>query len=239
MEDAPAHARLAPSSSKRWLPCPWSAQNDLPNSSNPASLAGDIGHDVSDKFLKAHKTLDEWELSLVEDKVFQDVTGLVGVDNAAGIATAVAFYIETVYKYAEGALVVSIENKLFHNRIPEFFGTIDTCIYTPGAEYELTIIDLKTGKGKQPAKGNTQLQSYACFARQKYETDKPVRCIIVQDRVYAKPQVACFSPEQLDDFERRVDIASRSTEQVAGKHCYFCPLQNVCDAYAAKFGEPR
>ncbi len=235
-EKLPAHARLSPSSSKRWLACPGSARWDLPDSTNPASQAGDVGHDLADSYLRSDDLFKD--LSLLEDEVFEQVQAHLDVDKAAEIAKAVGFYIETVEKYTKGATSVSFENKLFHEWIPDFYGTIDCAIYTPGAEYELTIVDLKTGTYKVPAKNNTQLQSYACLARQEYPTDNFVRCVICQDRVYAKPQVAYFSPDELDAFESRVDKAGRSDELVAGSHCRFCPIQSGCRVYAAEFGEP-
>lgn len=236
-DSLPAHARLSPSSAKRWLKCPGSARWDLPNSSNPASLAGDEGHHLADAYLKSDDPLKD--LALLEDEVFNACIPHLGVDKAAEIAAAVSLYIETVEKYSVGAISIQYENKLVHEWIDDFFGTVDCGIYTPGCEYELTIVDLKTGTYKQPAKKNEQLQSYACFARQgmEFDFDKPVRAVICQDRSYAKPQVAYYTHAQLDQFELEVDIAGRSNELVPGKdQCFFCPLRFTCVPRAEKFG---
>jgi hypothetical protein len=235
-ENLPDHARLAPSSAKRWLKCPGSAQWDLPNSSNPASIAGDIGHDLADAYLKSDDPLKD--LLFLEDDVYEQVCHHVDEDKAAGIARAVSVYVETVEKYSEGALSCKYEEKVVHKWIEDFFGTIDCSVYTPGAEYELTIVDLKTGTYKVPAKSNPQLKAYACLARQGLDLEDPVRVVICQDRVYAKPQVAYFTQDELDKFELEVDVAGRSDLLVPGNdQCFFCPLRFTCEARAEKFGE--
>ena len=232
----PEHYRLSPSSSKRWLECPGSARSDLPFSTNAKAEAGDVAHELADQFLKYKGHKDKL---ILEDDVYRLTVDLVGHDTANEIARAVTKYIDCVEEHIIQGCQIYFEVKIAHDVIPEYGGTLDTIIYNPGAEYELVIIDLKTGTYKVPAKKNTQLMSYAVLGRQHFPTENPVKAIIVQDRVYKKPQVAYFDKMSVDAFEERVRIASEKTFRVAGSHCYFCPLKKTCEEYAAKFGSSQ
>lgn len=229
--EGPEHFRLGPSSASRWLECPGSAiEWEEGDEAGAKAEAGTVAHDTSDDALKS----DEDWLALVEDDILNRTVDMVGTEIAGEIAKASGIYIDYVRRQAEdlgGELLT--EQKIAHDKIPDFGGTVDAVIRHKNG---LTIIDLKTGTYKVPAKENKQLMCYSILARQEYPTKKPISATIIQPRVYAKPNKAVFTPKQLDAIEARVAEAATRTDRVAGNHCWFCPLRGDCQEYAERYG---
>lgn len=213
------HSRLAPSSSSRWLECPYSAQDDLPeDDGGAAATAGTEAHELA-----------AFSLS-------------VGLPTFAGtwhseIITPYVNYVrqlpgETIHEQA-----------IISKSIPGFGGTIDTLLID-WERAALHVTDLKTGKWKVPAKNNTQLQCYLLLAAEENMPEaEHYTGTIIQPQAYKKPNTAYFAPAEIEAFRRRVEHAATSTEKKTGDHCRFCPLRFLgrCDegqAYAERQGFP-
>jgi hypothetical protein len=223
--DGPAHYRLAPSSSSRWLACPFSAQDNLPDTAGPPAKAGTIGHKHADHWLERNRDHSKFNpLWLLETEVFDAVAPLVGKSKGDDIAMATTTYAAYVAALP-GEHVY--ETKIAHNAIKDFGGTVDTAIIDR-KESTLGVADFKSGYWEVAAKGNTQLQSYLVLARQQFGHFQNYTATIVQPRVKKPIKTASFSGAELDAFEGLVKIASKSDRIQSGQHCRFCPLRPNC-----------
>jgi len=219
-DNHPNHYRLSPSSSDRWLNCPGSARHDLPEHTNPAAEAGTIAHKEAQRYL-TDPSDNRW-LAMLGTDVYFGVLPLVGADKADQIAYATEQYVHTAQSLPGEH---HTELKIAHPDIADFGGTVDFVALHDGG---MTIVDLKTGTWKVPAKRNPQLQCYALLARDHFGHSDDVDAAIVQSRVYAKPQLATFRVDDLDKFQDRVAVASESDDLHVGKWCRFCPLKPAC-----------
>lgn len=217
------HYRLSPSSSKRWLVCPGSALPNLPESTNPAAEAGTVAHELAQTFLESgYHPIEAMALEHAIYEKAQPIFGGRKKADAIRVARAASAYADLVV--SQGG-VASFEHKIKHATIEDFGGTVDCAIQSDGP---LTIIDLKTGKWGVQAANNPQLQCYAILARQIFETDDVVACI-VQPHTPDVDKVAVYSKQQLDDFEGRVAEAAVSDKRVASEDgCRFCPVKENC-----------
>lgn len=215
--DSPAHYRLSPSSSKRWLACPhsqWAGEGEP----HVTAAAGTAVHELSEQWLLDPSPYKP--LFLLEQTAFVEcerhLAGTKYASNAAAIAAAGPAYVSTVTSL-DGKLIT--ETKLKHPQIADFGGTLDTCVVGD----RLTIVDLKTGKFPvYPT--DPQLLCYALLAREEHDWADAVHVVIVQPRAFKEPQKAKISRRQMDVFERRVQKAAVSDEVVPGQHCRFCPF---------------
>ena len=217
MDSEPEHYRLSPSSSSRWLVCPGSARDDLPDTPTPKSKAGDAAHEEVDDGLK-HDTMS----AIISDNVYARVCEILDPDSASAIADVAFDYVEYVRSLGSDR---EHEIKIKHPEIIDFGGTVDTLV----DETPLHIVDLKSGTWKVPAKNSTQLRCYAILAgHHQYGEVVDAKGTIIQSRVYAKPNSFFFPADELKQLEDKIHWASTSDDIVAGDHCYFCPLRPVC-----------
>lgn len=234
-ETLPAHFRLAPSSSKRWLACPGSAVADLPDESRPESEAGTIGHNAAQAWLDDPQLFKP--LFLVESQVYAAVLPLLGKSRADEVALATTYYCEYVASIPGHRIT---ETKIKHATIPDFGGTVDTIVLpTPQQPPILDIVDFKSGYWPVAIKDNSQMMSYIALARQEFPGFKTYRATIVQPRKAKAIDTAMWSAGEIDAFELLVSIAGRSKKIVAGDWCRFCPLKPGCEkgqAYSRRAG---
>lgn len=228
--DLPDHARLGPSSSSRWLKCPGSAKENLDDEIKPATLAGTVGHDMAAAYLETQ----EWMSILLEDHVLKACQAIEGLDPgvAEEVAACCGGFVDYVHSVLKEGDELYVENKVWHDKIEDFGGTIDVLIHRPETN-SLIIIDLKTGKWKVSGKRNTQVRCYAVLARQEFPEVEEITVMIYQPRVYKKPQKVILPSEELDAFQKLVEKRGTQTEiYIPGDHCFFCPLRgNGCDEY--------
>lgn len=214
MSDQPAHYRLSPSSSKRWLNCPGSAQNNLPDRETDASREGTLAHAMGYSWL-THTPLDSEQQAELK-KLTQEQQH--EMEDFVEVYTDFVVDLPGEKRY---------EVKLASKTIPDFGGTIDTLRIDGDL---LHTVDLKYGFGRVYAEDNKQLLSYLCLAREYFPKVKRFSGTIVQPRLQnGLIDTAEFTKEQLDEHLIAVMEASESDEFVAGDWCQWCPLLINCD----------
>jgi hypothetical protein len=194
------HSRLGPSSSSRWIVCPYSLRAPK-TPAGPAAEEGTEAHGWG-----ANVLLGNCSLADVPDK----------------FAVGVALYVQSV---RSNGITPIVERTLQSLEIDEFFGTID-CLLIQG---DLAIVyDFKYGKWPVDATDNTQLLCYATLAAEHYDVTS-FRGVIVQPRAFKgeKVKAAEFTEYQVEQHRERVKLAAVSDHKQAGEHCRFCSLRTT------------
>lgn len=209
------HSRLAPSSCYRWLACPGSARDDLPDTETEASQHGTLVHTIAELTVKGKK---RWPKEVREQW------------NAIEPGLRNEFR-ECIDEYAEFVKGVDCkemlhEVKLQHPHLADFGGTADTIALT---EDSIHIVDLKSGSMPVGADGNKQLQCYTLLAHRNFLGRENFYATIVQTRV-GPPKTTSFTIGELEDLELQIAEASTKDDLVAGSHCLWCPLLDTCPA---------
>lgn len=214
-DQTPAHYRYSPSSSKRWIACPGSAQDNLPDRESEKSREGTLAHAL------AYADLTGTELP---DEMKAEVTALgLTHEQQVEMAEHVLGYVKFIKELPGDK---QYEVKLASDVIGEFGGTID-CLRLDGDM--MHVIDLKYGFGRVRAEGNHQLKSYLCLAREHFEGARRYAGTIYQPRLENGVTTAEFTDADLDDHWCSVMDATMSDEFHAGDHCQWCPLLLNCD----------
>lgn len=248
------HARLSPSDSSTWIPCPGSIhlREKLPRREEKDSiysLEGTAAHDLgelkaslafgkisTDQFLEA---FDDWfarwepvvgasSLAGMEPHTDEYVAFLVGIRDEMGPDTA-----------------VFLERRVYPG-IPECDGTADAILVSPTAVH---IVDLKYGAGVfVDVAGNPQLRIYAVGALEEFgdvvgDTEL-VSYSVFQPRT-GNHATETTTPEELREW--RDSIIPIAEDAIAGsdvfspseKACRWCSASGRCDAQLqAIFSEP-
>lgn len=196
------HYRLAPSSSNRWIACPFSAQLDLPQFTNAAAEAGTKAHEWGAMVLNRQTDLDS-----VPDE----------------FSRGVRMYVDHVLE--NGCNNPLIEYKWESLSIDEHGGTLDCLLVKDG---KACIYDYKHGKYDVKAKDNSQLLCYAAIVAEHFDV-KEFFGVIVQPNSSCKQKikVAEYSVEQVAEHHEKVARAAASDEKCVGQHCFFCPLRRA------------
>ena len=204
------HERLSPSTSNRWLCCPYSAQNDLPRFTNAAAEKGTALHSLAAEVLAGRADLNEVKAGKDQD--------------------AIEMYADHVHSNGGEILVEHFWESM---AIDEFGGTSDCTILK---DNKVAVYDFKTGKWPVDAYENTQLLCYASIVLEHFDVSEFFG-VIVQPNVTRglKIKVAEYSLDQVDEHRERVKVAAMSSYKQAGDHCLFCPLRraNKCEEGAA------
>lgn len=225
------HAKLAPSSAKRWLVCPASAEAAARcvSPDTEYSLAGTA----------AHWVYSEWLL-----KGEPPAAGLCapnGVEVTPAMVELVREPVMWVQGYlarAKGPCTILVEEKV---QIGTFFGldpsmcwgTADTIIMAPT---ELVVLDLKAGYVDVPVDNNEQLTMYALGANEELGWLWPVvRLVIAQPQQGGiKEWVTSREALQAKGAEYKphvLEAASPGARYVPHEEgCRWCPAAGVCAA---------
>ncbi len=218
------HARLSPSSSKRWLACPGSVpwEAELPEKRNDAAEEGTAAHLLAEARLKNDAELlkkaqkSKWYCEAME--------------------TAVDTYVDYIAEHTTPNAMRYIEQQLGIFP-PDCWGTSDCVIC---ADDTLHVLDLKYGKGvKVDANENPQCLLYAWGAYREFgfmwDFEK-VQMHIIQ------PRLDCITSWEISvsELEERIHKmlpgvqAARLAadqgdgERHAGSHCQFCKAAPFC-----------
>lgn len=194
-----SHYKYAPSSSNRWIACPYSAQDDLPKFENAAALEGTAAH--------------EWAANVLQKDVAMSDVPLKFTDG-------VSMYVDHIN--ARGMTPI-VERKWASFEVQEHGGTIDCLLYETG---NAVLYDFKYGKWPVPAKGNSQLLCYAGILCEHFDVQSMEVCI-VQPNAFKGPKIktADITLGEVAEHREKVVHAVNSNEKNTGDHCRFCPLR--------------
>lgn len=213
----PEHFRLSPSSAYRWIQCPGSAQEGLPDRETDAARLGTLAHAVACAELTGTEVDKGFREELEAMEYDEEQEELYGE-----LVLGVQLYVEFV-KTLEGEL--HHELKLYSEIVEDFGGTTDTLALTPDVMH---VADFKFGTHFVPITKNTQILSYLCLAREKFGPRKHYFGTIIQPRVNERVETAAFTDADLDKHLVDVIDASEDTTLIAGSHCTYCPLLLNC-----------
>jgi hypothetical protein len=252
-----AHARLSPSSSKRWFACPGSIvlESAFPNESNEYSDEGTACHEVAAWCLRngaaAHQRIGEYipVNQPGEDERWVLITEV--------LADMVQPEVDTIRKLADGAQLLLIEQRVDFSKIvgvPNQFGTLDVGIVS--ADGELQIRDFKFGHTPVSVEENTQLLIYALAAYEELSLSYEItgiRLAIHQPKVSGTTEWTCSVDYLTGAFRARLTEradkveAARTLSRTHPKwetlylnpnpnkdECAFCRAMATCPAYTAK-----
>jgi hypothetical protein len=241
------HALLSPSGAARWLACPPSARlgERFPETQSTYAEEGTVAHALADLLIRE-------KLGLVNQKTFKrDLFKLGDVINPE---TEEAYYNEEMQEICEDHALFVIEQynsalagcpdaKLMLEQridvsrwVPEGFGTSDHSIAADG---ELTVIDLKYGKGVPVnAYDNKQMMVYSLGVLERvgflYDIRR-VRMVICQPRLEGVSEFEMDARELLHWADEVLAPAAMVAwkgggEYKAGGHCQFCRARAECRA---------
>jgi len=251
-QELPAHHKMGPSSSEKWLNCPGSvlAEADHEDTSSVFADEGSAAHELAD-----------WTLSSKEGLLCEDFIGEVAYTSEDGtewgvtqeMADYVQEYVDYVHKIVkETGGELYVENRVFIDRIiPGAYGTADVIIIAGDTIY---VIDLKYGKGvrvnavetitedTEPQvvlkKPNSQAMCYATGAYDEHDfghIDK-INIAIVQPRLEHISEHSITS----DELNEWVDMAHgkflattvpNPPRNASKKGCMWCKAKGDCKAY--------
>ena len=236
-----SHAILSPSSAKRWINCPPSAQinAEAPQTDTVYTREGTLAHAVAE--LKARKHFltgigpKKYAVQLGRfraDELWQDEMDGYTDDYLDALKDIAADYADPPHV----ALEVQVD---FSQYVPEGYGTAD-CLMIGGGV--LNVIDFKYGKGIEvEAENNPQMMLYALGALLGYEPIydiSEVRMTIVQPRIKREPDSWTMTADDLLAWARSVVepaaklAAAGEGEYQEGEWCRFCAIRGSCRARA-------
>lgn len=227
------HAKLAASSSHRWMVCTPSVEleKQFPDSRSVYAEEGSAAHALSEhKLRKFLKIPSKRPTSAFDCAELEDYTDVYVTFACEIIAEA---------RMRSKDAVVLIEQRVdFSQYVPQGFGTGDLIIISDGL---LEVCDLKYGRGVAvSAEHNSQMQLYALGALALFDDlydIQVVKMIICQPRLDSLSTFEMTVDELLtwaeQDLKPKATMAdSGEGEFKAGKHCRFCRAKATCRSRA-------
>lgn len=236
------HARLAPSSSKRFIECPGSIRmsEGIPNTSSVYADEGTAAHELASHLLSlssqidAVQYLDTWvnlEGKTVAEKFSPDKFGkrsfFVDAEMADGVQTYVDYCRELSGRDVDWAIEQWLD--LSYLGVPGLDGGTGDCVAYDSKTQVLDVVDLKYGRGLAvEPENNTQGLCYALGAIRRYHNRgiKKLRITIVQPRCpHPKGPIRTWEADVIDllDFESDLKAAALKTISAAtdahGNNC--------------------
>lgn len=235
-----SHAKLSASGAHRWMLCPGSVklEEGFTDTGSPYAKEGTLAHAVGELKLtkyfikgigpaKYKKAMDAFRKDPLWDEDIDRYT-----DDYFDTVKAIAL------SYAKRPFVAVEERVDLSSWIPGGFGTAD-CVMIYGDE--LTVIDLKYGKGVPvSAEENPQLMLYALGAYEVYGIFYDIQKItlrIIQPRTEETDSCWQLPLEELLAFGEKVKPIAReafdgSDRLKEGEHCRFCKAKSRCSQRA-------
>lgn len=213
-----AHAKLSASGSATWANCPASIriveQLNLPEETSEYAEEGTKAHEQAEAMLSGKP------------------------EPYPEMASDVLPYVELVRELSAGAKLLVEQQLSYDEWVKDGFGTSDAVILRDG---EVTIVDLKFGKGVQVfADSNYQLRLYALGALQKYQFEYDIRNVTYY---ISQPRLDHVSAETISmeelltwgEWIKQRALLTEDTDAVAvpsAKACQWCKARYLCRARA-------
>jgi hypothetical protein len=224
MSEHQAHARLSPSGSKKWMACAGSITLEaaFPDESSIYADNGTAMHTVAKMCLTEHWQASKAIGTKVPVHSPGELTRVVVFTDA--MADETQDYVDTVRFMAIGNLLL-VEKRVDYSNwcgVPDQFGTADAIILIeirPG-EYELVVIDLKTGYFRMDPEENSQGMCYALGALNLFEMSHNI--VQVRIGIYQKShgglrEWTC-SMDDLMAFAEKLRAAAARVELAASQY---------------------
>lgn len=194
------HEKYGPSSSDRWIPCPFSLTIDCPRLPTAASLLGDEAHDYGAEIL---------------------VSPGKDIHVPSHLRVGVRMYTDHVQ--ANDA-VPMVERKWMSMEVEEHGGTIDALLIK---DRVAVLYDYKNGRWPVQGKSNSQLLCYAGLANEHFEIDV-FHGFIIQPNAFkgSKIKAETYTPQQVADHRLKViDAVENPDRKCTGDWCRWCNLR--------------
>lgn len=224
-EVKPAHAKLSPSSSDRWLACPASIARapETEDEGSEYAREGTAAHAFAEYCLKNNLNAHDKMPICADWEAYKD----------ADFCGHVQTYLDYVRQHlGEGSLFIEQKLKI----VPQYevWGTADAVIVSPDGV--IHIIDLKFGKGVMVEADSTQLLLYGIGALTfDWLSPVPVHTVVAHiaqprrnnmvSKQYKVEELAGWVKEN----DTRMSRAFRGVDEAApGTHCKYCPVKSTC-----------
>lgn len=225
------HSPLGPSASERWLNCPGSvlASRGHEKPTTIFAAEGNAAHELSEWCRVQEKPASHWRGKTI-------VVGEFEFEVDAEMIEAVDEFVEYVEQWPGDPL---IEERVDYGLwVPNGFGTLDDGRLQDKTVY---ITDLKFGQGIQVfADDNPQLKLYALGVYQDFGHLYDIEDFVLTIHQPRLNHVDTFRVDTetlltwADDVVRPIAESALKPNAaiVAGDHCVFCPLREVCKVRA-------
>lgn len=257
------HAKLSPSSAKRWMNCPGSANligADYENNAGPAAWLGTAAHKVIETMLIAgHVDASEYH-------GYQVIVYTPGTEETVIVAPGevippaclkanwqlfvcdddmvrgVQMMIDEVERWKDELFAPELFTERFLDGSwldPRLGGTADVTLVEPGAWIHL--FDYKNGRVIVEVKDNEQMKNYGVFLLHLYPDAAGVVVHLVQPNAIHEDgfiRDESYTADELKLFEITLKAAADATTppnapRRAGDHCTYCPAKDRCPEFDA------
>lgn len=245
-----AHARLAPSASKRWMECPGSVRmsEGIESKSSVYAAEGTAAHELAAHCLSNDYNAERFANYVIDitGKTFGERLLMPGSPLADDrfevdeeMVEGVQLYLDHVRSLLKEDCEIDVEQRLDMTHLhPDIYGTGDALIYHAARE-ALWVLDFKYGKGVAvEVPENPQLLAYGSGAAKRYGNRglKKITLVVVQPRApHPAGPIRSAEYDVLDllEFENKLADAAKATEASdaplkAGEWCRFCPALPTC-----------
>lgn len=217
------------SASQRWLSCTASLlYNKKPFVETETTLNGSLGHKIAELMLRNYffgENTKE-EINMLKKEPFKSTDGKISVKctpRILDIAENYVNYVKSVVKtYDNPDKALFIEEKIdlkFYGY--EKTGYADFVLLTPELIY---IIDLKTGRNKVDADGNSQMLLYAIGFIQKFGLRPRIINAIVQPSIYSINAYE-YTKDQVNEWYKN---QAQSMTEIAEEKLVYRPSEKAC-----------
>ena len=248
LSEAPAHAKLSPSSASRWLSCPASIrminEHTVPGQEDESAFAqeGTIAHalaEIEGSYHFGYLTSEEYQEEY--DRWLTQEFELMGYPDGTleEMAGHVQEYVELVERLAEehDDATVMFEQRM-DTGVDGVWGTSDAVILTPT---HIGVVDFKYGMGVPvSAENNPQLRSYGLGAAHTYGgvlgDTETVSITVHQPRLSSVSTEHLGYQELLDWRDNVLAPGAAATKDPnapfgpSEEACRFCPVAGLCRA---------